>query len=66
MDIGLLIQSFLYAIGYLLGLVLLLAGLLYVVSRFIDDFFAVVSFVIVLIAVLGLTIVIYIEQSGGM
>jgi len=62
MDIMLLLQSFLLSVGSLIGLTIILAGIMLIVTRFIDEALPAMFIVMVIIATIGLTIVFYLEK----
>jgi uncharacterized membrane protein YhaH (DUF805 family) len=58
----LLLQSFLLSVGSLIGLTIILAGIMLIVTRFIDDALPAMFITMVIIAIIGLTIVFYLEK----
>jgi uncharacterized membrane protein YhaH (DUF805 family) len=57
----LLLQSFLLSVGSLITLAIFLAGIMFIVTRFIDDEYLAVFIAMVIIATIGLTIAFYLE-----
>jgi uncharacterized membrane protein YhaH (DUF805 family) len=62
MDIMLLLHSLLLSVGSLITLAIFLAGIMFIVTRFIDDEFPAMFITMVIIAIIGLTIVFYLEK----
>ena len=62
MDIMLLLQSFLLSVGSLIGLTIILAGIMLIVTRFIDEALPAMFITMVIITIIGLTIVFYLEK----
>jgi len=58
----LLLQSFLLSVGSLIGLTIILSGIMLIVTRFIDKALPAMFVTMVIIAIIGLTIVFYLEK----
>ena len=58
----LLLQSFLLSVASLIGLTIVLAGIMFIVTRFIDEALPAMFITMVIITIIGLTIVFYLEK----